>query len=135
MWEYYAPDLPVVRRPDLEILDVAAVLDFAATGPTLQAVFAEETGRRGAWLVNWQDEVVDPNGVVPLQLELSGRETAQNAEFTGLTLRRCTGLRPYRFVTAPPIEVPADVTFGGQVSPRARHEVKDADRLPTANTL
>ncbi len=129
VWEYYAPDLPVVRLPDLEILDVAAVLDFAATGPTLQAVFAEETGRRGAWLVNWQDEVVDPNGVVPLQLELSGREKGQNAEFTGLTLRRFTGLRPYRFVTTPPIDVPAEVAFGGQVALRGYKVVNNGDLL------
>jgi hypothetical protein len=45
---------------------------------------------------------------VPIQLELSGREKGQNAQFTGLTLRRFTGLRPYRFVDAPPIDAPAD---------------------------
>jgi hypothetical protein len=129
VWDYYAPDLPVVRLPDLEILDVAAVLNFADTGPALQAAFTEESGRRGAWLVNWQDEVVDPNGIVPLQLELSGREKGQNAEFTGLTLRRFTGLRPYRFVTMPPIDVPADITFGGQVALRGYKVVNNGDLL------
>ena len=29
VWDYYVPDVPVVRLPDLEILDVDAVLDFA----------------------------------------------------------------------------------------------------------
>ncbi len=45
VWEYYAPDLPVVRLPELEILDVDAVLDFATTQPPLAAAFAEETGK------------------------------------------------------------------------------------------
>jgi hypothetical protein len=34
VWAYYAPDLPAVRLPALEILDVDAVLDFATTGPS-----------------------------------------------------------------------------------------------------
>lgn len=129
VWAYYAPDLPTVRLPALEILDVDAVLDFAATGPTLREAFADETGRRGAWLVNWQDEVVDPNGIVPIQLELSGREKGQNAQFTGLTLRRFTGLRPYRFVDAPPIDAPADTIFGGQVALRGYKVVNNGDLL------
>jgi hypothetical protein len=129
VWAYYAPDLPTVRLPELEILDVDAVLDFAATGPALQTAFADETGRRGAWLVNWQDEVVDPNGIVPIQLELSGREKGQNAQFTGLTLRRFTGLRPYRFVDAPPIDTPTTTRFGDQVALRGYKVVNNGDLL------
>ena len=129
VWAYYAPDLPAVRLPELEILDVDAVLDFATTGLALQTAFADETGRRGAWLVNWQDEVVDPNGIVPIQLELSGREKGQNAQFTGLTLRRFTGLRPYRFVDAPPIDVPTDTRFGDQVALRGYKVVNNGDLL------
>jgi len=129
VWAYYAPDLPAVRLPELEILNVDAVLDFATTGPALQTAFADETGRRGAWLVNWQDEVVDPNGIVPIQLELSGREKGQNAQFTGLTLRRFTGLRPYRFVDAPPIDVPTTTRFGDQVALRGYKVVNNGDLL------
>ncbi|HRA64513.1 MAG TPA: glycosyltransferase family 39 protein [Caldilinea sp.] len=129
VWEYYAPDLPVVRLPALEILDVDAVLDFAATGPVLRDAFADESGRRGAWLINWQDEVVDPNGITPIQLELSGREKGQSATFAGLTLRRFTGLRPYRFVDAPPIDAPTDVAFGDQVMLRGYKVVNNGDLL------
>ena len=129
VWNYYAPDLDPVRLPELEILDVDAVLDFEVTGPPLQQAFADETGLRGAWLVNWQDEVVDPNGIVPVQLELSGREKGQSAEFFGLGLRRFTGLRPYRFVDAPPVEFPLDVTFGDMVKLVGYKPVNNGDLL------
>lgn len=129
VWAYYAADLPTLRLPALEILDVDAVLDFATTGPALQQAFADATGRRGAWLVNWQDEVVDPNGIVPIQLELSGREKGQHAQFNGLTLRRFTGLRPYRFVDAPPIDVDIDIIFGDQVALRGYKVVNNGDLL------
>ena len=66
-------------------------------------------------MVNWQEEVVDPNDVAPVQLELGGREKGQNATFSGLTLRRYGGIRPARFVTAPPVEHVLDVPFDDQV--------------------
>jgi len=112
VWDYYAPDLPVVRLPDLRILDVDAVLDFAGTQPSLAAAFADETGKRGAWLVNWQDEVVDPNDVVPVQLELGGREKGQSATFQGLGLRRYGGIRASRFAAAPPVTTVIDAPLG-----------------------
>jgi len=129
VWNYYAPDLAPVRLPELEILDVDAVLDFDDTGPPLQEAFADESGLRGAWLVNWQDEVVDPNGIVPVQLELSGREKGQSAEFFGLGLRRFTGLRPFRFVDAPPVDFPLDVTFGDTVKLVGYKPVNNGDLL------
>ncbi|MBW7886694.1 MAG: hypothetical protein H3C34_29510, partial [Caldilineaceae bacterium] len=129
VWDYYAPDLAPVRLPDLQILDVDAVLDFATTGPPLQAAYADETGMRGAWLVGWQDEVVDPNGVVPMQLELSGREKGQSVTFYGLSLRRYSNLRPFRFVTAPPIDHVLDASFGDQVILRGFKAVDNGDLL------
>lgn len=129
VWDYYAPDLPPLRLPDLEILDVDAVLDFATTGPALRTTFADASGRRGAWLVTWQDEVVDPNGIVPVQLELSGREKGQSATFTGLGLRRFTGLRAQRFVDAPPIDQRTDLVFGGTVALRGYKVVNNGDLL------
>jgi hypothetical protein len=129
VWEYYAADLPVVRLPQLEILDVDAVLDFATTGPPLIAAFDEAIGKRGAWLVNWQEEVVDPNDVTPVQLELGGREKGQNATFNGLTVRRWGGIRPARLVTAPPIDHPLDIAFGDQVILRGYKVLNNGDLL------
>jgi uncharacterized membrane protein len=129
VWDYYAPDLPVVRLPDIEILDVDAVLDFDNSGPPLMAAFDEATAKRGAWLVNWQEEVVDPNDVAPVQLELGGREKGQNATFNGLTLRRYGGIRPTRFVSEPPVEHVLDASFGDQVTLRGYKVLNNGDLL------
>ncbi|WP_298980864.1 glycosyltransferase family 39 protein [Caldilinea sp.] len=129
VWEYYAPDLPVVRLPALDILDVDAVLDFPTTGAALRRAFAEGSGLRGAWLVTWQAEVVDPNDVVPVQLELSGREKGQSATFHGLGLRRFTGFREHRFVVEPPIDVAVDLVFGNQVLLRGYKAMDNGDLL------
>ncbi len=129
VWQYYAPDLPVVRLPELEILDVDAVLDFDSSGPPLMAAFDTAGGKRGAWLVNWQEEVVDPNDVAPVQLELGGREKGQTATFNGLSLRRYGGIRPARFVTAPPVEHVLDAPFGDQVILRGYKVLNNGDLL------
>ena len=73
--------------------------------------------------------LIDPNGIAPVQLELSGREKGQSAEFFGLGLRRYTGLRPYRFVDAPPVEFPLDVTFGDMVKLVGYKPVNNGDLL------
>jgi hypothetical protein len=129
VWEYYAPDVPVVRLPDIEILDVNAVLDFANSGPPLSAAFDEAIGKRGAWLVNWQEEVVDPNDITPVQLELGGREKGQNATFSGLTLRRYGGIRPARFATAPPVEHVLDTSFDNRVVLKGYKVLNNGDLL------
>lgn len=129
VWNYYAPDLPVVRLPALDILDVDAVLDFPTTGAVLRRAFAEGSGLRGAWLVTWQADIVDPNEVVPVQLELSGREKGQSATFHGLGLRRFTGFREHRFVVEPPIDVATDLIFGNQVALRGYKAMDNGDLL------
>ncbi len=115
VWDYYAPDIPALRLPALETLDVDAVLTFADTGLALRSAFAEATGKQGAWLVNWQDEVVDPNGIVPVQLELGGREKGQSVTFAGLNLRRFTGIRDHRIAEAPPIDHPIVASAGDRI--------------------
>jgi hypothetical protein len=129
VWEYYAADVPVVRLPALEILDVDAVLDFAGSGPPLVEAFAEEQGKRGAWLVSWQEEVVDPNDVAPVQLELGGREKGQTATFSGLGLRRFGGIRDSRIASAPPIDKPLEVRFGDAVTLLGYRVLNNGDLL------
>ncbi len=115
VWHYYAPDIPVVRLPALDVLDVNAVLTFANTVAPLQAAFGEQTGKTGTWIVAWQDAVVDPTGIVPVQLERAGREKGQPSTFWGLTLRRFSGVKPKHIVDAPPIKAVVDATFGNQL--------------------
>ncbi|RIK44157.1 MAG: hypothetical protein DCC55_03405 [Chloroflexi bacterium] len=129
VWDYYAPDLPAVQLPAIDVLDVDAVLTFANTAQPLRSAFAEESGINGSWLVLWQDEVVDPGGIVPVQLELGGREKGQSAQFWGLGLRRFSRIRPHRILEAPPITVPVSETFGGQLELLGYHLMENGDLL------
>jgi mannosyltransferase len=88
-WHYYAPDIPTVNLPDIEILDVEAVLGFD-DGTTLSRALA---GKRGAWLVQWQADAVDPDGVVPYFLDRAGQEVPVQGQFSQLKLRHWQ-LRP-----------------------------------------
>ena len=82
-WDYYAADLPPVRLPNIDILDVNAVLGFDTAAPLGEAL----AGKDGAWLVTWQDEVVDPLGVTPYLLDRAGAEERIPASFWRLGLR------------------------------------------------
>ena len=88
-WDYYAPDIPRMRLPDIDILDVNAVLGFD-TGAKLEQALA---GKSGAWLVSWQDAVVDPAGSVPYFLDRAGAEQPVGQAFWHLGLRHWR-LRP-----------------------------------------
>ena len=82
-WRYYAPDLEPLRLPELEILDVNAVLDLASAGTLLDSGLA---GKQGAWLVQWQNGVVDPTGVVPYLLQAAGTQEPVSSSLLGLGL-------------------------------------------------
>jgi hypothetical protein len=129
VWHYYAPDIPVTRLPAIDVLDVNSVLSFENTVDPLRATFAESAGVTGAWLVGWQDEVVDPTGIVPIQLELGGREKGQSAAFWGLKLRRFSQIRPQRIVSAPPITHPLDESFGSHIRLHGYHVMENGDLL------
>ena len=98
-WDYYAPDIPRTRLPEIDILDVDAVLGFDAGAQLEQAL----AGKAGAWLVSWQDAVVDPAGFVPYFLDRAGAEQPVTQQFWHLGLRHWR-LRP-------------DATFPAEASP------------------
>lgn len=82
-WDYYAADIPAIRLPALDILDVEAVLGFE-DGPRLGEALR---GKRGVWLVRWQAEMVDPVGFAPYFLDRIGVEQPQPRRFWHLDLR------------------------------------------------
>ncbi len=69
VWQYYFGAENWTPLPKMETLDVKHVTNFSIT-PQLERALR---GKSGAWLVQWQDEVVDPNGVIPLLLDSSAR--------------------------------------------------------------
>jgi hypothetical protein len=112
IWQYYAPDMPAIRLPEIEILDVNAVLDFTNTADPLRRGVQ---GSRGVWLIGWQDEVVDPMGIVPLQLARAGEEERVEAGFWGLTLRRFAQIESSQISAEPPIQIRVDANYGDLV--------------------
>ncbi|PKO22132.1 MAG: hypothetical protein CVU38_10995 [Chloroflexi bacterium HGW-Chloroflexi-1] len=82
-WDYYAPDIPRARLPDIDILDVDAVLGFDVGGALEQAL----RDKAGAWVVSWQAEAVDPVGFVPYFLDGAGDEAPVGQQFWHLELR------------------------------------------------
>ncbi len=70
VFDYYAPDIPRYPLPDIEVLDVTQVLGFDVASEINRAI----AGASGVWLLLWQDEVVDPMGVVPYLLSYAGEE-------------------------------------------------------------
>ncbi len=112
VWNYYASDLPVVLLPDIDVLNVDYVLDFADTAAPMREAVEGLANRPGVWLVGWQNEVVDPTGVVPVQLELAGREKGLDSRYWGIDLRRFSQLKANWIPDEAPIEFPVDATFG-----------------------
>jgi hypothetical protein len=82
-WDYYAAGIPRTRLPDVDVLDVEQVLGFES-GAELERTLR---GKSGAWLVLWQDEAVDPLGIVPYFLDRAGMEIPVNRQFWHLKLR------------------------------------------------
>ncbi|MEZ4657652.1 MAG: hypothetical protein R2911_08775 [Caldilineaceae bacterium] len=112
IWHYYAPDTPAVRAPDLEILNVDAVLDYAESAALLREGLQ---GKSGAWLVGWQDEVVDPMRVVPLHLAQAGHEAPTHREFWGLTVRHFAQLDANAISPTLPNGLNPPLAFGNQI--------------------
>lgn len=109
-FDYYYRDaqLPELRLPDDATLNADHVLNFNAAQELNRAL----EGKRGAWLVQWQNEVADPNGVVPMLLDSRGQEQTQDAAFWQVKLRHWRfedGFQP--LPAAPEIKNPKEANF------------------------
>jgi hypothetical protein len=126
VWEYYAPEIEPLRLPQIDVLDVNALLTFEnSAGPLKEALALKP----GSWMVGWQEEIVDPNDVIPVQLELAAREKGSSARFHQISLRRFSGSNIERIADAPPIKVEMDESFGGQVVLRGYRPLDNGDLL------
>lgn len=111
VWNYYAPTRPPLRLPFFDVLDVNQVLGYGVA----TALQAQVAGRTGAWLVTWQDNVVDPVGFVADQLARAGAELPLDARFAQIGLRHFALPPGAAFSAAPPLANASNLTFGGQV--------------------
>ena len=105
---YYDGDAPTIRLPDDATLNTDHVLGY----PTANVLNQTLAGKRGAWVVLWQDEVVDPNGFVPLLLDSQGTEQKlDGANFYQVRLRHWTLQPNARFSTEPAPSIRRDANF------------------------
>lgn len=101
--------------PQDDQLDVRNVLHYADVAPRLNQILANASG---AWLVSWQDEVVDPTGIVPALLSDIGREVSALA-FQGSSVGDDVEIRHFELSSAArfPEELPVDVALDQPVAP------------------
>ena len=84
---YYQGDAPTIRLPDDPTLNTDHVLGYDTANVLNQTL----AGKRGVWVVLWQDEVIDPNGFVPMLLNSQGAETKiEGTSFYQVRLRHWT---------------------------------------------
>ncbi|MCX7840644.1 MAG: hypothetical protein N2559_14510, partial [Anaerolineae bacterium] len=108
---YYRGNAPTIRLPDEPTLNTERVLGYD-TARVLNETLA---GKRGVWLVLWQDEVVDPNGFVPMLLSARGTEQKVEASFWHIKLRRWTLDPNARWSSEPEPRVRREVNFQNRI--------------------
>jgi mannosyltransferase len=109
-FDYYYRDakLPELRLPDEPTLDADNVVGYSAATDLNRAL----AGKRGAWLVEWQNEVADPNDFVPMLLSSRGAEQKQDVAFWQVKLRHWrfdNGFTP--LPASPEIKNPQEANF------------------------
>jgi Dolichyl-phosphate-mannose-protein mannosyltransferase len=96
---YYWPEGEGTRwhaLPDDPVLNIRNALDYASAVPALNRALA---GKRGAWLLLWQDVVIDPSTVTQTLLRRQAHKLQPDratSEFHGLRLLHYTFDAPFR---------------------------------------
>lgn len=110
VFSYYFGDNGWVPIPPLRILSTRDVLDLKV-GERLNEILR---GKRGVWVVLWQDEVVDPNGVILKLLEKYATPAPVDASFWHVRLRHYLIPPDVHFPPFPEPEHRTDLNFGGK---------------------
>jgi 4-amino-4-deoxy-L-arabinose transferase-like glycosyltransferase len=107
---YYGPQgwQPI---PRMETLDVSRTLDYSVADELNRAL----AGRKGAWLVLWQDEVIDPVGFTQMMLDKVGERLPVGAQFWHVRLLHYALPPGVHFADEPDIQHPADVNFADRI--------------------
>ncbi|MCS7061981.1 MAG: hypothetical protein RMN25_12570 [Anaerolineae bacterium] len=93
VFAYYYGDQGWHALPNDPVLNIYNTLHYDTVAPTLNKALAD---KGGAWLLLWQDLVIDPGGVVQtLLIQQAGGADFDSRDFHGLRLLHYT-LNPYR---------------------------------------
>ena len=110
VYEYYDRLAPEVRLPDLVTLDTQRVLGYNVANDLNRALVSKP----GAWVVLWQNDVVDPNGFVTTILDSQAKRMLSQA-FFGVQLIHYLIPAGVVFSDRPQIQHPMSVNFGNRV--------------------
>lgn len=130
VFEYYYGNKDVYRLPDMPTLSTLEILDYKAAAQALNKAL---NGRTGVWLVLWQDNVVDPNGIILSLLESQGQEQPVNQGFWGIRLRHYILSPAAYFADKPQIPYPADLYFGDSLQLLGHRP--DTEQVPSGESL
>lgn len=109
VFTYYYRDEGWVPLPDSPTLDTSLVLGWGETARTLEQVL---NGARGVWLVGWQNQVVDPDQIVPLIIAAAGGVEQPTPAFWGIEVRHWSFPHPARVPAEPPVQERVGANFG-----------------------
>jgi hypothetical protein len=96
VFEYYFGPHGWTALPDDPVLDVNHTLDYASAVPATNGALRD---KNGAWLLLWQDDVIDPTSIAPSLLKRQSPglgSVLDSHEFHGLRLQHYRFFRPYQ---------------------------------------
>lgn len=114
VFAYYYGDTGWIAVPNDPVLDINHVLDYDLAASYLNHHLA---GASGAWLLEWQQEVIDPTHIVTelLRRQTQGRAYQEIAGFHNLRLRHFRFAQPYQPTPRPvPLQSRVDTAAGLQ---------------------
>jgi mannosyltransferase len=111
VFDYYAPGMERHLLPETATLDTTDTLDFSIAAQLNEWL----DGRRGVWLVLWQNEVVDPAGYLTTMLDELGEEQPVEQSFAKVDVRHYRLLEDAVFSQHPDIAHPADFDFDNRL--------------------
>jgi mannosyltransferase len=110
-FDYYFDSPDAIRIPNQPTLSTRTLVTYAVADELNRRL----AGKRGVWLVLWQDNVVDPDGILTTMLQDQGIQQPVEQSFWGLRLLRYSLPESARFSSQPGIQVRLGLKFGDAV--------------------
>jgi len=107
VWAYYYSG-SWTPLPDIPILDLNWTLNYSVADTLNQAL----ANKHGAWVIHWQDQVIDPNGFVTMLLDQAGQQEPTPAAFEGVKVSHYRWDTPPHFSAQPDIAQPINARCG-----------------------
>lgn len=112
VFAYYYGEAGWVALPNDPVLDIRNTLRYDTAAPALNRALAD---KRGAWLLLWQDMVIDPGGIVQtLLIHQAGGADFDSRDFRGLRLLHYSF---DRYHPLPEALAPARLRQNNQITP------------------